>query len=133
METIITKATRSGYKPPDFIDREKYREVFENLQQSLSRWGESHEDEQYADPQTVYYLSESAVRAMLDKPAEENVSLGEKVLLTVEEAAAYTGIGVKKIREMTDSENCPYVVWNGTKRLIKRKMFTAYLEKCYSI
>ena len=42
--------------------------------------------------------------------------------LTVDEAAAYSGIGRNKIRELTDSESCSFVLWVGNKRLIKRRM-----------
>ena len=53
--------------------------------------------------------------------------------LTIEEAAAYFGIGVNKIREMTASKDCKYVVWNGSKRMVKRVPFKEYLENQYSI
>jgi len=54
-------------------------------------------------------------------------------LLTLEEAAKYFNIGINKLRIMTNEENCPYVVWNGSKRLIKRKPFEEYLYRSYSI
>ena len=47
--------------------------------------------------------------------------------------AAYTGIGVNKIREITDSEKCSFVLWVGKKRLIKRRLFDEYIERQYSI
>ena len=53
----------------------------------------------------------------------KEVSIAEKSLLTPEEAAAYFNIGVNKIRMMTDSPSCPYVLWSGSRRLIKRKTF----------
>ena len=62
-----------------------------------------------------------------------DVPIWEKNTLTLEEAAAYFGIGVKKLRDMTNNEACPYVLWNGNKRLIKRKAFERYLEQSYSI
>lgn len=62
-----------------------------------------------------------------------NIPLWEKANLTVEEAAAYFGIGVNKIRKLTDDDRCKSVLWVGNKRLIKRKIFAEYLEKQYSI
>lgn len=62
-----------------------------------------------------------------------SVPIHEKAALTLEEAAAYFGIGVNKLRELTNDEACPYVLWNGSKRLIKRKAFERYLERSYSI
>lgn len=49
------------------------------------------------------------------------------------EASVYFGIGQNKLRELTNSDSCPYVIWCGNKRLIKRKLFLEYLEKMYSI
>jgi len=64
---------------------------------------------------------------------KENLSIKEKPLLTVEEAAEYFNIGVNKIREMTNSESCPYVLWSGNRRLIKRIPFEEYLNRQFSI
>lgn len=63
----------------------------------------------------------------------KDVPIWEKSNLTIEEAAAYFGIGRQKLKEITNGEECPYVIWCGTKRLIKRKKFEKYLSKCYSI
>ena len=64
---------------------------------------------------------------------ERTLSIAEKSLLTLEEAAEYFNIGINKLRVMTNEENCPYVLWNGNKRLIKRKPLEEYLYKSYSI
>lgn len=64
---------------------------------------------------------------------KKEVPIWEKSNLTLDEAAAYFGIGTNKIRQMTDDRNCKFVIWCGNKRLIKRKLFDAYLEQAYSI
>lgn len=64
---------------------------------------------------------------------KSEVPIYEKSNLTLEEAAAYFNIGINKLREITESENCPFVLWVGNKRLIKRKRLDEYLEKTYSI
>ena len=56
-----------------------------------------------------------------------------KANLTIEEAAAYFGIGMNKLRELTEDENCKFVLYIGSKRLIKRQMFEKYLEQAYSL
>ena len=56
-----------------------------------------------------------------------------KVTLTLEEASLYSNIGINRLRELTDDEKCQYVLWVGTKRLIKRKKFDEYLESAYSL
>lgn len=61
------------------------------------------------------------------------VPIWEKSNLTLEEAAAYSGIGTAKLRQLTDEENCIFVLWNGNKRLIKRKLLDKYLESEFSI
>ena len=61
------------------------------------------------------------------------VPIWQKSNLTLEEAAAYSGIGVNKLRSMTDSDECKFVLWNGTKRLIKRRKLDEYLDKAFSI
>ena len=65
--------------------------------------------------------------------AIKKVPVWEKANLSLEEAAAYFGIGINKLRDMTNEENCPFVLWNGNKRLIKRKQFERFLEAAYSI
>ena len=61
------------------------------------------------------------------------VPVWQKSNLTLEEAAAYSGIGINKLREITNDDRCKFVLWNGNKRLIKRRLLDAYLEECYSI
>ena len=64
---------------------------------------------------------------------KHGVPIWEKVNLTLEEAAAYFGIGMNKLRELTEDEQCKFVLFVGTKRLIKRRLFEQYLEQAYSI
>ena len=64
---------------------------------------------------------------------KDKITLSQKSLLTLEEASAYFNIGVCKMRELTNDENCPYVLWNGSKRLIKRKPFEEFLYNSYSV
>lgn len=62
-----------------------------------------------------------------------DVRIAEKAALTLEEAAAYSNIGINKLREISNGENCPFVLWVGNKRLIKRKQFEQFLDRSYSI
>ena len=61
------------------------------------------------------------------------VPICEKSNLTPEEAAAYSGIGINKLRKISGSESCPFVLWIGTKRLIKREQLDEYISRMYSI
>lgn len=63
----------------------------------------------------------------------KEVPIWEKSNLTLEETAAYSGIGINKLREISNDERCPFVLWVGNKRLIKRKAFDKYIEQTYSL
>lgn len=63
----------------------------------------------------------------------EPIPIWEKRNLTLEEASEYFGIGISKIRELSNQENCDFVLWIGTKRLIKRIKFEQYLDAANSI
>ena len=62
-----------------------------------------------------------------------NVPIWEKMNLTIEEAAAYSNIGINKIDDMAKSPGCPFVLYIGRKKLIKRKEFEKYIEKSLEI
>ena len=59
---------------------------------------------------------------------KQEVPIWEKANLTIDEAAAYFGIGTNKLLEITSSPDCEFVIRVGAKRLIKRKKFERYLE-----
>ena len=61
------------------------------------------------------------------------IPIWEKSNLTLEEAALYSGIGINKIRELTNDDKCPFVLFVGNKRMIKRKKFDSFIEQSYSI
>ena len=65
--------------------------------------------------------------------AAKEIPLSEKANLSLEEAAAYFGIGINKLRDISNNDDCPFVLWNGNKRLIKRKALEKYLDNSYSI
>ena len=88
----------------------------------------------------IIYFKEGRKRKVLEqikrpakKQKKQEVPIWEKVTLTLEEAAEYSGIGIHKLRELTDKKNCDFVLWNGHKRLIKRRKFDEYIDKTYSI
>ena len=63
----------------------------------------------------------------------KEVPIWAKSNLTIKEAAEYSGIGMNKLRALTDDEDCQFVLWIGTKRLIKRRKLDEYTDKAYSI
>ena len=58
----------------------------------------------------------------------EKVPIHLKLNLTVKEAAEYSNIGINKIDAMLKQPNCPFVLYVGSKKLVKRKEFEAYIS-----
>ena len=58
----------------------------------------------------------------------KEIPIWEKFSLTAEEAAAYSGIGINRIRELMNERDCDFVLKVGCKKsLIKRVRFEKYL------
>ena len=51
---------------------------------------------------------------------EERVPIPQKVTLSVPE---YSNIGITKIHSLLRQPNCPFALYVGTKKLVKRKAF----------
>ena len=62
-----------------------------------------------------------------------DIPIWEKSNLTLDEAAAYTGVGIKKLREVSNDEDCNFVLWIGSKRLLKRKKLDEFIDNMYSL
>ena len=56
-----------------------------------------------------------------------NIPVWRKCMLTVEEAAEYANIGYNKMDEMSRQPNCPFSLYIGRKKLIKREKLEEYL------
>lgn len=63
----------------------------------------------------------------------DKIPLWEKATLTLDEAAIYTGIGINKLRELSNDDTCNFVLWNGSKRLFKRERLVEFLNRSFSI
>lgn len=61
------------------------------------------------------------------------VPLWEKSILSLEEATAYSGVGRNKLVALSDEPGCEFVLWNGGRRMFKRKKLDEFLEKAQSI
>lgn len=59
--------------------------------------------------------------------------LDSKPLLTLREASTYIGIGINKLRDMSNERNCDFVLFMGRKRMFKREALVKFLEKAYSV
>lgn len=61
------------------------------------------------------------------------IPIWRKVSMSLEEASQYSHIGINKLRQLTEQEDCSFVLWVGNKRLIKREKFEQYINETYSI
>lgn len=67
------------------------------------------------------------------KKQSYNVPLWVKPNLSIKEASAYSRIPTSKLYEITERQDCPFVLWIGSRRMIKRKAFEEYIANQYSI
>ena len=58
----------------------------------------------------------------------EKVPIYCKTTLTIREAAEYSNIGINKIEQLLKTPNCPFVLYVGTKKLVKRKEFEHFIS-----
>lgn len=63
----------------------------------------------------------------------QNVPIHLKMTLTVKEAAEYSNIGINKIDSMLRMPNCPFVLYVGTKKLVKRREFEKFISQKLTI
>ena len=96
----------------------KIIEVKENKKQYLDLLLLADEQEDMVDR----YLDNGKMYVLDDKPN-----------LSIEEASIYSNIGTGKLYEMTEKQDCPFVLWIGSRRMIKRKIFEEYIANQYSI
>lgn len=64
---------------------------------------------------------------------QEKVPIPQKMTLTIPEAAEYTNIGMNKIASLLRLPNCPFVLYVGNKKLVKRKEFENFISKQFVI
>ena len=54
----------------------------------------------------------------------------ERYTLSVEEAAEYFRIGENKLRKIiNDNQDADFILWNGNRPQIKRRIFERYIDK----
>ena len=63
-----------------------------------------------------------------EKKSISKVPIHLKMVLTIREAAEYSNIGINKIDSMLKQPHCPFVLYVGTRKLVKRKEFEEYIS-----
>ena len=71
----------------------------------------------------------------VDRHEELNqIPIWEKYTLTIPEASSYFRINEKRLRELVNSDkSAPYILWNGSRPQIKRKLFEQFIDDCDKI
>lgn len=59
----------------------------------------------------------------------EKLPINQKLALTIKEAAEYSNIGINKIDSLLKSPNCPFVLYVGSRKLVKRKEFEDFIRE----
>lgn len=64
----------------------------------------------------------------MENPKSEQIPIYRKMALTIREAAEYSNIGINKIDMMLKQPGCPFVLYIGKSKLVKRKEFGNYIS-----
>ena len=127
----IQIACLSSIRDDGLLSDRQYDELIERISEKNSREAEKSKEKE---------MKKAAIEEMEQQrpPGKYYVDsndcpIWEKNLLTMDEAVIYFNLGSSKIRALTSDEDCEFVVWNGTRRLIKRERFAEYLDSQYSV
>ena len=124
-------ACLTSIRDDGLLSDRQYDELIERISEKNSREAEKSKEME-------------AKKAALQEKEQQKASLKyyvdckdcpiwEKNLLTMDEACIYFNLGSTKIRALTSDDDCEFVVWNGTRRLIKRERFAEFLDSQYSV
>ena len=89
------------------------------------RQAEHHHATDFSTPASI---SKEASAIVTDYETQ-GVPIHLKTTMTIREAAQYSNIGINKIEAMLKQPNCPFVLYIGTRKLVKRKAFEAFIEE----
>ena len=60
----------------------------------------------------------------------KEIPIRQKYILTVEETSKYFRIGQAKLRRLiNENEDAKFILWNGNRLQIKRKLFEEFVDK----
>lgn len=76
----------------------------------------------YRDEEVLRY------KRILEKRSEDK-PIWEKQCLTIEEASAYSGIGITKLRQLSRQKKCPFVMPLGNQLFIVREKLDRYIKE----
>ncbi len=80
------------------------------------------------DPDITF--TESFIQLM---EQDRRTRIADKKVISIYEAAAYTGIGRNRLAKLESAKDCNFIIYRGSKRLYVREKLVDYLEKHRSI
>lgn len=60
---------------------------------------------------------------------KDELAINDKIAWTISEAAKISNIGENKLYELVKNPRCPFVLFVGNKRLIKKKEFEKFISE----
>ena len=63
--------------------------------------------------------------------SDSRIPIDKKLLLTIKEAAAYSNIGINRIDAMLREDGCPFVLYVGSKKLVKRNALSPLCDRAF--
>ena len=82
---------------------------------------------------TALYTTNSSSDGLFSNTEQITVPIHLKTTLSIREAAAYSNIGINKIDSLLRMPNCPFVLYVGSKKLVKRQLFEEFIKKSLMI
>lgn len=125
----IKIACLSSLRDDGLISDRQYDELLDRISEMSSKAAEKQRDSKKAAGQDMEQQEKTRVYHVDGKECP----IWEKSLLTMQEASIYFNMGYPKLSALTSDDDCEYVVWNGTRRLIKRERFAEFLDSQFSV
>ena len=125
----IKIACLSSLREDGLISDRQYDELLDRISEMSSKAAEKQRDSKKTAGQDMEQQEKTRVYHVDGKECP----IWEKSLLTMQEASIYFNMGYPKLSALTSDDDCEYVVWNGTRRLIKRERFAEFLDSQFSV
>ena len=126
----IQIACLSTIRDDGLLSDRQYEDLVERINEKNSAEAEKKREQEMKNAA----LQDTEQRASLKYYVDcKDCPIWEKNLLTMDEACIYFNLGSTKLRALTSDDDCEFVVWNGTRRLIKRERFAEFLDSQFSV
>ncbi len=125
----IKIACLSSLREDGLISDRQYDELIDRISEMSRKAAEKQNESKKVACQDMEQQGKARVYHVDGKECP----IWEKSLLTMQEASIYFNMGYPKLSALTSDDDCEYVVWNGTRRLIKRERFAEFLDSQFSV